>query len=248
VLQWTPNGLKKRQRFEEVAGSEQTPRGESSPLSHQSSSPDATIVRYGSTSSRASSPASSTSDFAVSLPPQPGLGVFLLQQIQNKCLDTYLPPRGEVMIDVKKTWMYTMSTLSCPGNALESSFAALSLARVGVVMKDNDLIAQGRGQYANALTRLKKALYDPETAFQDRTLAAMRTLSIYEVSLPAPLACVCSRCCREYRLRTHQSHPARSTRMAWHSGAGQQGLTASTPNSRCRSFRMCGGHSYVSAT
>jgi hypothetical protein len=35
-----------------------------------------------------------------------------------------------------------------------------------------------------ALTSLKKALYDPETAFTDRTLAAMRTLSIYEILSP----------------------------------------------------------------
>lgn len=37
-------------------------------------------------------------------------------------------------------------------------------------------------------------------------------------------------------------------RRAWHSGAGQQDLTASTPNSRYRYSRMCGGHSCVSAT
>ncbi|KAK5174515.1 uncharacterized protein LTR77_001595 [Saxophila tyrrhenica] len=171
VLQWTPNGLKKRQRFEEVVGRKQP-------------SQDAALVKSRSSSPSSTAPAPSDSDIGLLLPAQAGIGSLVLQQLQTKCYETYLPPRGEVMVDVKETWMYTMNTLTDQGNALSASFAALSLARMGVVTGKSDLVAQGRGQYAIALTGLKRALYDPDLAFQDRTLAAMRTLSIYEILSP----------------------------------------------------------------
>ena len=50
-----------------------------------------------------------------------------------------------------------------------------------LVSFNSGILSQGRSQYDLALTSLQQALYDPALAFQDRTLAAMRTLSIYEV-------------------------------------------------------------------
>lgn len=67
------------------------------------------------------------------------------------------------------------------GRALTCAFAALCLARTGLTGDDQDLISQGRNQYALGLKAVQDALHDPRLAFQDRTLAAIRTLSIYEV-------------------------------------------------------------------
>ena len=136
-------------------------------------------------STASSSPGDSAyaSDFEVSivLPREADVGFFVLNQIEVRCLETYLPRTGTVLSDVKKSWMWTILDLTDYGRALSCSFAALSLARVGMVRKDESLIMQARAQYSLALTSLQKALYDPELAFQDRTLAAIRTLSIYEV-------------------------------------------------------------------
>ena len=77
--------------------------------------------------------------------------------------------------------MYTVITLNDLGPTLSCAFAALSLARIGLVYQDQQLILQSRSQYGVALASLKHILNIPELAFQDRTLAAMRTLSIYEV-------------------------------------------------------------------
>ena len=77
--------------------------------------------------------------------------------------------------------MYSVLDISDLGRTLSSAFAALGLARVGLVHQDRDLIAQGRSQYGLALALLQDVLQSPVLAFEDRTLAAMRTLSIYEV-------------------------------------------------------------------
>ena len=67
------------------------------------------------------------------------------------------------------------------GLALSSSFAALCLSRIGLTQNDDRLVQQGRSQYVAGLNALQEGLNTPGLAFQDRTLAAMRTLSIYEV-------------------------------------------------------------------
>jgi hypothetical protein len=96
-------------------------------------------------------------------------------------LESYLPTSKPVILAVKSSWMWSVMSVSDLGRPLTCSFAALCLARSGLVLKDKDLIAQGRSQYGQALTSLQRALNDPEIAFQDTTLAAMRTLTIYEV-------------------------------------------------------------------
>ncbi|KAK3716317.1 hypothetical protein LTR37_006467 [Vermiconidia calcicola] len=80
--------------------------------------------------------------------------------------------------------MWGTIALTDHGRALTASFAALCLARTGNVLKDVSIMKQGRTQYAVALQSLQQALYDPVLAFQDRTLAAIRTLSIYEHLAP----------------------------------------------------------------
>lgn len=105
----------------------------------------------------------------------------MLEQIEVRCLETYLPARGSVAAEVKGTWMYSILEIPDLGRTLSLAFSALSLARVGLVHQDQDIVSQSRSQYSLALSSLQDALYNQELAFQDRTLAAMRTLSIYEV-------------------------------------------------------------------
>lgn len=115
------------------------------------------------------------------LPMQLNTGSMQLNQIEVRCLETYLPRRGTVAQEVKGTWMYSILEIPDLGRTLSLAFAALSLARVGLVNNDQEIVSQSRNQYSSALVSLQDALNRPELAFQDRTLAAMRTLSIYEV-------------------------------------------------------------------
>lgn len=177
ILQWTNTGLKKRRRFEEIPSSESTP---------QRSGIDSTPQHSGvsdASSRSSSSPAASDGDLSVAMPRQAHSGRFVLEQLQVKCLETYLPPSGSVSTSVKGNWMWGTIALTDHGRALTSSFAALCLARTGNVLKDEGIMKQGRTQYAVALQSLQQALYDSVLAFQDRTLAAIRTLSIYEVDI-----------------------------------------------------------------
>lgn len=84
---------------------------------------------------------------------------------------------------MKSSWMWAVvqQSASEKGLALESSLAALAFARVGLVLENEDLIRQGRAQYSLALTSVQQALISTEEAFRPRTLAAVRTLSVYEV-------------------------------------------------------------------
>lgn len=115
------------------------------------------------------------------LPLQMNAGGLMLDQIEVRCYETYIPSKGNMLQDVKRHWMYSILEIPDLGRTLSLAFSALSLARVGLVHEDQNLVAQSRSQYSLALTSLQETLYTPELAFQDRTLAAMRTLSIYEV-------------------------------------------------------------------
>lgn len=111
------------------------------------------------------------------------MGLFVLEQMQVQCLHSYLPRDGSAVQDLKNSWMWSTIGLPDHGRALTCSFAALCLARVGMVQGNQDLISQGRNQYALGLNAVQDALDNPRLAFQDRTLAAIRSLSIYEVRL-----------------------------------------------------------------
>lgn len=175
VLQWTNKGLKKRERFEEVAPA---------PRSTETTYVSTHIIPLNAVSINGSSTSASartTPDFNIIPMSQPHDGTLVLQQIEARCMESYFGSGGAVVPDVKTSWMWHIMELTARGKVLDSAFAALSLVRVGTVNSDKGLVIHGRRQYAFALTNLQKALYDPDLAFQDRTLAAMRTLSIYEV-------------------------------------------------------------------
>jgi len=120
-------------------------------------------------------------DNAVFLPYQVDAGPVILQKIEMDCFASYLPPNGGLFQDIRSNWMYTILSMSALGRTLGTAFAAFSLARVGLVNEDSSMLSQAQSQYATALTLLQYDLNTPERAFKDRTLAAMRYLSIYEV-------------------------------------------------------------------
>ena len=121
VLQWTAGGLKKRKRFEEAVNLAESSR--------RSSTSDVAKSPY------THSPTSGSESGPV-LTRQVDTGSVLLEQIEVRCLESYLPPSGSVVLDVKSSWMWTIVDLSDQGRALTHSFAALSLARLGLVRND----------------------------------------------------------------------------------------------------------------
>lgn len=98
-------------------------------------------------------------------------------------LDSYFPQVGSrgAAQEIKQNWMWMVLDLPDRGRALEPSIAALCFARTGLFKKDETLMNRGRTQYAQGLMSLQKALQNPGEAYLDRTLAAIRILSIYEV-------------------------------------------------------------------
>lgn len=115
---------------------------------------------------------------------QPATGHFVVDQLGVICLDSYLPAVGAIgaVDELKHNWMWMTLEMPDRGHALGSSFAALCLSRVGLVTKDENMISAARTQYAAGLMALRHALQRPDLAFQAQTLAAIRTLEIYEVS------------------------------------------------------------------
>lgn len=65
--------------------------------------------------------------------------------------------------------------------ALDNSLSALALTRIGRKLGDWHLLAQGLAFHGRALRELQKALWDPELAARDETLAAVKTLALYEI-------------------------------------------------------------------
>lgn len=128
-------------------------------------------------------PDSSFLGTAFTLPQQPNAKRLILDEVGVACMNTYLPKVGSegAVVELKRNWMWMMLEMRDQGSALETSFAALCFARLGISKNDQNMLSRGRQQYALSLTSLQRALQKPEVAFQDRTLAAIRTLSIYEV-------------------------------------------------------------------
>lgn len=175
ILQWTKNGLKKRQRFEEAANAEP-----SRCASYSGPADESIVVRpdYKSLPLNA----------GLSLPLQRRVGVadFGLEPLLVRCFDSFCPPSGPISPDVKTSWIWSTLTMKDHGRPLACALAAMSSARLGLVHNDHFLLQQARARYMLALSALQCALYDSALALQDRTLAAIRTLSFYEVCLTMP--------------------------------------------------------------
>ena len=96
--------------------------------------------------------------------------------------EEYAPSTGAVGRPSQfSVWMMEAMNLPDPTPALRHSLLALSVTRRGRKAKNDDLLVQGRGFYGQALQSLQQALYDPRLMWHDDTLAACRTLMIYEV-------------------------------------------------------------------
>lgn len=166
ILQYTGSGLKKRNRFEEAVVS----------------SDESALVPSGS-SRAAQALIQPFEALAFTLPYEPSVGRVIGAQVEYSCLESYLPEVGSISAvqELKSHWMWSVLSVSDRGQALEYSFSALCYARVGLFNADQEVLSRGRAQYALGLNALQRALQNPDEAYQDRTLAAIRTLSIYEV-------------------------------------------------------------------
>lgn len=161
ILQYTGGGLKKRSQFEE--------------MSAKAGSRLVLDVR---------DPASPSHPITLlSFPTTPSAGRLVLSQVGMVCMNTYVPDVGSAgaMQELKRSWMWMMLDKTDQGAALGASFAALCFGRVGIFSQDAALMSRAHTQYAVGLGALQYALQKPHLAFQDQTLAAIRTLSIYEV-------------------------------------------------------------------
>lgn len=161
ILQYTSSGLKRRERYEEA----------------KLSSDSALVPNPPGRQAR------SFSASPLDLSKQPAVTRFIVNQVGVTCLDSYFPGVGGAGAapEIRGNWMWMTLDMSDQGRALATSFAALCLGRVGGRNDDETLMARSRQQYSASLNALQRALQKPELAFQDRTLAAIRVLSIYEV-------------------------------------------------------------------
>lgn len=106
-------------------------------------------------------------------------------QMEVRCVENFLPPRGRLSAQSKVSWMWSTIAIVDQGSILGPAMAALCLARVGVSLANQDLILRARSRYVLALRKLMESLSSTSHILDPRTLAAMRALCIYEVSRKA---------------------------------------------------------------
>lgn len=100
----------------------------------------------------------------------------------NSFLDMYYPSDDSyVRSDINHSWVQTAALIPNKGKALPLALHALALSRLGWSRKDEDFSQQGRTAYVGALSEFQKALWDERERRTDRTLAAARALTTYEV-------------------------------------------------------------------
>lgn len=101
----------------------------------------------------------------------------------NTFLDVYYPSDSSLTRqDVNHAWVAEAAVLPNPGKAMPIALRALALSRLGFANSDEAMKAQSRTVYVTALSEFQKALWDEKERRKDRTLAAGRALTLYEVS------------------------------------------------------------------
>ncbi|KAI9716410.1 MAG: hypothetical protein M1828_000352 [Chrysothrix sp. TS-e1954] len=103
------------------------------------------------------------------------------RRILHAFLDIYFPKDVVARHDPNHIWLQQAAFLANPGSALRLSLRAISMVRVGFNRHDHTLIAQGRETYVCALRELQNALGHDVKMKEDRTLAACRVLTMYEL-------------------------------------------------------------------
>lgn len=79
-------------------------------------------------------------------------------------------------------WLYEVISIPFQKPVLQQALIALSVTSFGRSANDAALTKEGQQMYGRALYTLQNVLDDTALALQDETLAAVRTLVLYEVS------------------------------------------------------------------
>ena len=96
-------------------------------------------------------------------------------------LDIYFPKDIVARHDSNHMWLQQAAFLPNPGEPLKLALKAVALSRVGWYESDQSLITEGRTTYIAALAAFQQALWSPELAQRDETLAAGRVIATYEL-------------------------------------------------------------------
>ena len=106
-------------------------------------------------------------------------------------------PSGRFM--KRPVWVYHAINIPQPSAVLHQSLLALSIIRRGRANEDQALVNEGQRTYGKALVQLQRAIYDPQVASHEETLAATRALVLYEVGQLSSLHYLTA-CMSVYRL------------------------------------------------
>lgn len=107
--------------------------------------------------------------------------IVLREKLISLFLDMYLPAGFHLPGPSPIKWLNEALSLTNPGQVLSLSIQALSTTRVGRIGWDDLLTKQGNMLYVHALRELRKVLWDKHLMWRDETLAAARSLAVYEV-------------------------------------------------------------------
>lgn len=80
-------------------------------------------------------------------------------------------------------WIFDFAQIHTRGTALNYSFAAVALARVGEQQRNPSLLRQATVAYTLALARTKNRLMDHTLALTDESLGCTMLLALYEVGV-----------------------------------------------------------------
>ena len=123
-------------------------------------------------------PTSSVSRMPLEMPTT----IVLRDMLVSLFLDMYLPAGFHLPSPSPITRPNEALSLNNPGQVLSLSIQALSTTQLGRISGDEVLTKQGNMLYVHALRELRIELWDRQLMCRDETLAAARTLDIYEVS------------------------------------------------------------------
>jgi hypothetical protein len=104
-----------------------------------------------------------------------------LQQQMVVALVTHYNPTTSSAIINPRVWMTAIPSIASPNSALSIAAYAVSLARMGTVLKSQDMVNRSLTLYTQGLQRLQKALYNPNEMYSDETLGACMLLAMYEI-------------------------------------------------------------------
>lgn len=87
----------------------------------------------------------------------------------------------DVSILPSTSWLHTATTVAPTDTILNDALTALALAHVGRLEQRHELLHSSRALYTKALRGVNRKLGSQDESLSDTTLAAVMSLSIYEV-------------------------------------------------------------------